>query len=61
MLRRTKEQVCLWDTSIRGHSEVLWGASWANIYLRDLREAKQFVIKKMYSCMDRHKSEVGAC
>lgn len=30
------------------------------IYLRNLREAKQFGIKKIYSCMDRHKSEGGS-
>ena len=30
------------------------------IYLKRLREAKQFGIKKIYSCMGRHKSEVGS-
>lgn len=55
MLRNTKEQVCLWDTSFCGSFRSLVGRIMGKkkeIYLRDLREAKQFGIKKSYSCMD---------
>ena len=67
MLRSTEEQVCLWDTSSRGSVRDLVGRIMGNkkeICLRDLRKAKQFGLKKIYSCTDTNidtNLRVGAC